>query len=93
MQTSPGFINLELYREISEDPEKITYMQIENWEDEESLNNDLASAHVQNFLNSTEYTFEFVLKKYSTDPKMDLQNTGDYSDPRGRDPFAFGLGK
>ena len=93
MQTSPGFINLQLYREISEDPEKITYMQIENWEDEESLNNDLASAHVQNFLNSTEYTFEFVLKKYSTDPKMDLQNTGDYSDRRGKGPYSFGLGK
>ena len=64
MQTSPGFINLQLYREISEDPEKITYMQIENWEDEESLENELTSAHVQNFWKTTEHTFNNEIKRY-----------------------------
>ena len=77
MQTSPGFINLQLYREISEDPEKITYMQIENWEDEESLENDLASAHVQDFWKKTGHTFEFVLKKYSVDPNARVKNYPD----------------
>ena len=67
MQKSPGFINLQLYREISKDPEKITYMQIENWEDEESLENDLSSAHVLDFWNTTAHTFEFEIKRYSSD--------------------------
>ena len=77
MQTSPGFINLQLYKEISEDPEKITYMQIENWEDEESLENDLSSAHVLDFMKKTRHTFEFVLKKYSVDPNARVKNYPD----------------
>ena len=67
LQTSPGFINIQLYKEISEDPKKITYMQIENWEDEESLENDLSSAHVQHFWNTTGHSFEFKIKRYSSD--------------------------
>jgi len=63
--TTPGFINLQVYREQSEDTEKITYMQIENWEDEESLDNDLNSPHVKNFENTTEHMYELELKKYS----------------------------
>ena len=54
-----------MYREQSEDTEKITYMQIENWEDEESLDNDLNSPHVKNFENTTEHMYELELKKYS----------------------------
>ena len=54
-----------MYREESEDTEKITVMQIENWEDEESLDNDLNSPHVKNFENNTEHMYELVLKKYS----------------------------
>ena len=67
IQKSPGFINLQVYREISEDPEDITYMQIENWEDEESLENDLNSPHVKNFENQTEHMFDMELKKYSNE--------------------------
>ena len=77
LQTSPGFINIQLYREISEDPKKITYMQIENWDDEESLNNDLSSAHVQHFLNTTGHTFELLLKKYSLDPQARVEKYPD----------------
>ena len=55
-----------MYKEQSEDTEKMTYMQIEVWEDEDSLNNDLASPHVQNFLNITGHMYDLVLKKYST---------------------------
>ena len=54
-----------MYREESGDSEKIAYMQIEIWEDEESLNNDLASPHVQNFLNITGHMYDLSLKKYS----------------------------
>ena len=82
LQTSPGFINIQLYREMPEDirypdPEKITYMQIENWEDEESLNNDLASAHVQHFLNTTGHTFELEIKKYSVGPQARIKKYPD----------------
>ena len=77
MQTSPGFINIQLYREISEDPKKITYMQIENWDDEESLNNDLSSAHVQHFLNTTGHTFELEIKKYSVGPQARIEKYPD----------------
>ena len=55
-----------MYREESEDPKKITYMQIETWEDEESLNKDLESAHVKDFFNNTGHMFNIELKKYST---------------------------
>ena len=54
-----------MYREESEDPEKMTYMQIEIWEDEESLNKDMASPHVQDFLNITGHMYDLALKKYS----------------------------
>merc|ERR1711934_499844 len=48
--TTPGFINLQVYREQSEDTE--------------SLDNDLNSPHVKNFENNTEHMYELVLKKY-----------------------------
>ena len=67
LQRSPGFINLQVYREISEDSVNITYMQIENWEDEESLDNDLNSPHVKNFENTTGHMFDWELKKYSNE--------------------------
>ena len=65
LQTSPGFINIQLYKEISEDPKKITYMQIENWDDEESQH--------QHFFNTTGHTFELLLKKYSLDPQARVE--------------------
>ena len=74
MQTIPGFINIQLYREISEDPKKITYMQIENWEDEESLENELASAHIQNFWKTTKHTFDYKIKRYSNDQQESSEN-------------------
>ena len=67
LQRSPGFINLQVYREISEDSVNITYMQIENWEDEESLENDLSSPHVKNFENQTGHMYDMELKKYSNE--------------------------
>ena len=42
-------------------------MQIENWEDEESLENDLNSPHVKNFENTTGHMFDWELKKYSNE--------------------------
>ena len=41
-------------------------MQIDNWEDEENLDNELASAHAQHFFNRTQFN-DFEIKWYSTE--------------------------
>ena len=64
-QSSPGFLGLDIYEENTGDPEQVTFLQLEWWEDEESLINDIASAHTQNFFKVMGEKFDFAMKSYT----------------------------
>ena len=56
---------LDLYEENTGDPRQVTFLQLEWWQDEESLNNDIASPHVQRFLKVMGDKLDLAIKTFT----------------------------